>query len=114
MESLNIHELKNEINNLTQVVKLAYLKKDKSILNNHKFGYLFEDMNISHYQHRGNQNFGKKSRGVRLVLKSQLYRCEFYGGQSTTTISFRVNYKKFASKGRKLKFGTYGNVCFDK
>ena len=113
MNAINKNELRNELNNLTKVVKLAYLKKDKSILNNHKFGYIFSDLNVTDIMHKGNQNFGKKSRGVRLVLKSQIYRCEFYGSQNTEIISFRVNFKKFSSKDRQLKFKDYGNVILN-
>jgi hypothetical protein len=109
---MNTHELRQELNNLTKVVKLAYLKKDKSILNTHKFGYLFQDMNVTMFSHKGTRNYGKKGRGVTIVMKSSIYRDDFYGGQSDTLISFKVNYKKFASKGRQLKFKTYGNVMF--
>jgi len=108
---MNIHELKSELPSLTKVVKLAYLKKDKSILDNHKFGYLFEDLSVQMVEHRGNKaNYGQKSRGARIVMKSAVYSCDFYGGQSTTMIFFKVNYKKFISKDRQLKFNTYGNV----
>jgi hypothetical protein len=111
---MNIHELKSELNNLTKVVKMAYLKKDKSILDTHKFGYLFENLNVVDFQHRGNQaNYGKKSRGVRIIMRSSVYSCEFYGGQSTSIICFKVNYKKFASKDRQIKFVDYGNVMFN-
>jgi len=111
---MNIHELKAELNNLTKVVKMAYLKKDKSILDSHKFGYLFKDLNVQSFDHRGNRaNYGKKSRGVRIVMRSSIYSCEFYGGQSTTMIFFKVNYKKFASKDRAIKFKTYGNVLIN-
>lgn len=113
MKSINKNELRNEINNLTKVVKLAYLKKDKSILNSHKFGYLFSDLNVTDIMHKGNQTFGKKSRGIRLVINSQIYRCEFYGSQNTEMISFKVNFKKFSSKDRKLKYGNYGNVILN-
>ena len=113
MNSLNKHELRNELSNLTKVVKLAYLKKDKSILDSHKFGYLFSDLNVTDFMHKNNQSFGKKSRGVRLVLNSKVYRCDFYGSQNTEIISFRVNYNKFISKDRLLKFKNYGNVMFE-
>ena len=93
------------INELTKIVKLAYLKKDKTILNNHKFGWLFEDLNVSQVQ--------KMSKGVRLVLNSQIYRCEFYGSQNTEMITFKVNFKKFSSKDRQLKFKDYGNVILN-
>lgn len=113
METINKHELRNELNNLTILVKLAYLKKDKSILNSHKFGYLFSDLNVTDFTHKGNQNFGKKSRGVRLVMNSQIYHCDFYKSQNTEIISFRVNFKKFISKDRRLKYGNYGNVILN-
>lgn len=105
MNAINKHELRNQLNELTKIVKLAYLKKDKTILNNHKFGYLFEDLNVSQVQ--------KMSKGVRLVLNSQIYRCEFYGSQNTEMITFKVNFKKFSSKDRQLKFKDYGNVILN-
>jgi len=105
MKSINKHELRNELSNLTKVVKLAYLKKDKTILNNHKFGYLFSDLNVTQFQ--------KMSKGIRLLLNSQIYRCEFYGSQNTEMISFKVNFKKFISKDRQLKHKDYGNVILN-
>jgi hypothetical protein len=105
MENINKHELRLELTNLTKVVKLAYLKKDKTILDSHKFGYLFSDLNVTQVQ--------KQSKGVRLVLNSQIYRCEFYNSQNTEMISFKVNYKKFISKTRQLKFKDYGNVILN-
>jgi hypothetical protein len=105
MNAINKHELRNELSNLTKVVKLAYLKKDKTILNNHKFGYLFSDLNVTQFQ--------KMSKVVKLIMNSQIYRCEFYGSQNNEMISFKVNYKKFISKDRKLKFKDYGNVILN-